>query len=242
MKLKVAHSSGQFSDTERQQSADARTLINQFAKRGWAWCSGTEANKASVLGSTLRLLALDNGFAYHQPGGTVWNIHPKSLFTGPVEAQWIKVVDATSRFGARGVLRVTGDCPAVKSDLTILVAHYCPEGAPGQRYYDANKRIAHKIGDIGRAYGKGASLVFYSGDQNIPDGRYDTFMGQPFKSMGDELHVHPDTGHGSIDVIASYNYDTRVSAESFRALGDTVIPMHTDHKIIEGVFNVKDPQ
>lgn len=124
--------------------------------------------------------------------------------------------------------------------MTALVAHYCPEGAPGQRFYDENKRIAEKVGDMARAYGNGSGVVFYSGDQNINDRFHDTFMGGPLTSLGDELKKWPTTGHGSIDVIASYDGDDKVSGLAYRVLTDNVVPLHSDHYVIEGVFEVKD--
>lgn len=76
MRLRIAHSSGQFTDTEKQQVADAKQLLMQIRKRNWAWVAGTEANAASVLGTALHRLSADANAVYHH-GGTVWLVHPK---------------------------------------------------------------------------------------------------------------------------------------------------------------------
>lgn len=73
---------------------------------------------------------------------------------------------------------------------------------------------------------------------NEPQG--DTFFGQPLTSAWDELNRHESTGHGNIDVIASYNKDGRVKALDIVALDDKEFFLHTDHFLVEATFQV-DP-
>jgi hypothetical protein len=249
VRLDVAHSSGQFSDTQPQQTADAKRLAARAEKRGWRWLTGTEAGPQSVLGKALATVDQDHGLRFRKGrAGDVWVCHRRDLFEGPVEEEWYKVVDGVAgRFADRGVLRVTGHSPLVQSDLTVLVSHYLTEGRPGgdaahRRFLRDNTRIAAKVGEVGREFGRGTDLCFYGGDQNIPDREFDTFLGAPFTSLADELGDWQDTGHGSIDVIASYNGDGRVRGASFDVLDDSEFALASDHFLCEGSFEVRAPR
>jgi len=148
------------------------------------------------------------------------------------------------RWGPKGVVWVSFENVDV-GPVSVAAAHYLtkgrsPKGQPikGVDHYQWNQTLAKVIGDWGREHGKGKALAFYGGDQNISDREDDTFFGQPFTSAWDELKKWENTGHGNIDVIASYKADGRVTAQAARALDDKEFFQHGDHFIVEAEFKV----
>jgi hypothetical protein len=73
----------------------------------------------------------------------------------------------------------------------------------------------------------------------MDDRKTDTFFVAPMTSAWDELDKYENTGHGPIDVIASYDHDGRVKAKYIRALDDKEFSLHTDHFLIEAGFDVR---
>src|SRR6478752_5022464 len=119
--VRCAHSSGQRTDTTAQQTYDVMRLITRMKKRQWRWLTGTEAvNSQSHLAAAWKDRAKVNGLSFHQ-GSDVWIVHRQDLFDGPVDTEWVEVVPGQAKkWEPRGVLRVTGHCPMVGADLTIL--------------------------------------------------------------------------------------------------------------------------
>jgi hypothetical protein len=58
-------------------------------------------------------------------------------------------------------------------------------------------------------------------------------------SLADELKAWQNTGHGSIDVIASYDQDGRVKGKYWRVLDDSEFKLNTDHWLCEGGYEVR---
>jgi hypothetical protein len=99
--------------------------------------------------------------------------------------------------------------------------------------------LAQAIGALAEEKGAGNALVFYGGDQNIVDRTYDTFLGQAdLTSCWDELQRWENTGHGNIDVIASYDRDGRVRCLKATVLDDTEFPLFTDHWYVEAIYGI----
>lgn len=149
------------------------------------------------------------------------------------------------RWGPKGVVWVSFENPEI-GRVGVAAAHYLtqgrsPKGQPikGVDHYAWNKVLAAEIGDWAREHGKGSALAFYGGDQNIVDRTDDTFFGQPLTSAWDELNKYENTGHGNIDVIASYDGDGRVEAKAVRALDDDEFFQHSDHFVVEAEFRVR---
>lgn len=240
----AAHSSGQFSDTETQQRSDAHRLCRRMKERKWEWLTGTEGGSLSVLPPAFRGIDQEFGLRFRKgKTGDVWLMHRLDLFSGEVEQEWYKVLDGVAgQFADRGVFRVTGHCPMLDSDLTILVSHFLTDGDPSSSVHphlEGNRKIAHKIGELGKLYGAHRDLVFYGGDQNIQDRRTDTFLGAPFTSLADELKRWQNTGHGAIDVMASYNADHRVQGVTWMVFDDSEFRLSSDHWLCEGSWAVR---
>jgi len=153
--------------------------------------------------------------------------------------------DGLPRWGPKGIVWVSFENGDI-GPVSVGAAHYLtkgrsPKGQPikGVDHYEWNKRLAGEIGDWAREHGKGNALAFYGGDQNIVDRDDDTFFGQPLTSAWDELKKYENTGHGNIDVLASYDGDGRVEAKAIRALDDDEFFQHGDHFVVEAEFAVR---
>lgn len=158
-----------------------------------------------------------------------------------------KALGSTRPFGPKGIVWAG----AVLKELgrtDIGTVHYLTGGrVPGKRsqhgkvnHYLLNVLYATKIGMWGRAHGKGKRLAFMTGDFNIPDRTFDVFLGRAdFTTCWDELKKWPNTGHGNIDAIASYNLDKRVECIHARAYTDRQMHFGSDHFLVEATYRVK---
>lgn len=241
------HASMQFSDGPAAMERDAKNIFKRARERDYWFVTGTEAGPgAGPLDSLLREYAEANGFRYWAQKSTdVWYAVAKdvihgdwSTFTGPT------IIDGEAKkYAGKRVTSVSFNNDAV-GPVTIMAGHYLTNGRPnpaGAEYgvFTAdNRRFALAIGDHAKLKGRGNGLVFYGGDQNIGDKRDDTFFGGPLTSLWDELGRWDNTGHGPIDVLASFDGDGRVEAHHCVALDDSEFRLDTDHFAIEGAWNV----
>lgn len=242
--VRVAHISMQFSDNKAQVTQDLFDIFRRAEKYDWWWITGTEAGGAkSEVGPLLRKIGPKFGFTIYQPKNTDGWIAVNTRHVssgGVVRGEFTKVLDGEAgKFTNRGV--VEAGFPTELGKITVLTSHYLTKGTPvgDKTRLPQNRQIAAKIGEIGERAGRLGKLVFYGGDQNISDRKADTFLGQPFTSIQDELGKHYNTGHGPIDVIASYDADRRVRAHSVRVDNDREFSLHTDHFLVVGTFRVR---
>lgn len=230
----------QFSDPDRHIRADVRRLFDREADRGAWWITGTEAGPASSMAELLEAEATRHGYGFHR-WASVWVAWDRTR-SSAVRTGHVKVLDSSDGQGAHGDRGIAWASWATEDlgRMVVGAGHYLTQGRrPGDPNYGPNTRMAKAIGAWGRRHGKGTALVFYGGDQNIGDRHLDTFRGEPFTSVWDEVGRWPDTGHGNIDVIASYNRDRRVEAVAAKALPDLVFPLNTDHYLVEASFSVR---
>lgn len=251
-RLRLAHASMQFSDTDRQHDHDARVCFT----RGYDWITGTEAGgkKSADLRVALHRHARANGYRLFIPRRPTdcWIGVSRDLIAGGWSQHYEPVIPGSSasgdprKYGPKGVVSVGFDTEDL-GHIGIAAAHYLTRGrrpgpasqsGPVDRYAE-NTRLARAIGEWAREAGKGSNLAFYGGDQNIVDRTDDTFRGEPLTSAWDHLGKYENTGHGVIDVIASYDGDGRVTWRSIRALDDRELFLHADHFLVEAVAEVR---
>lgn len=247
VRVRVAHVSMQFSDSTPQKKADADRLFKREADRGAWWVTGTEAGE-SALRTQLRAAARANGFRFFVDRSVWVAVAKERIRRGTWDTGYVDVLQSTDgagHHGDRGIAWAQFENEDI-GRVTVGCAHYLTRGRPdavvpaNKVNLDENQRLAEAIGEWGIEHGRGGALVFYAGDQNIVDRTNDTFLGRAdFTTSWDELGKYEDTGHGNIDVISSFDADGRVSARSVRALDDTEFPLHTDHYLVEGAFDVK---
>jgi hypothetical protein len=235
MRVHTMHVSLQYNDSPAQQQADADAVFKRASARDVWWLTGTEANTAANA-KIQRAAATRWAYRYYRGEGDVWIAVDGNRAQGGIDTEWTPVVKGKAgRYPNRGVLRVSFDNEQL-GRFSVLAAHYNLARGSGPK---DNPKIAAAVGEQAAEHGRGARLVFYGGDQNIGDRKEDTFLGGPLTSAWDELGGYEAThDRRTIDVIASYNNDGRVSAVYCRALDDSELRLHTDHFLVEAGFEV----
>lgn len=247
MKIRVAHSSQQHNDPPPQHKHDAVALFERAVERDYIWITGTEAGQRPFA-QLLRGTAKDHGYTFAEYKSLWVCVQKKFIEKGTYKHNAETVTDNAN-------IRGRGHDPSllwaqfVNQDLgpmTVMAGHLPRFGRPDahNREYRANlkwnEKVAQAVGNHADELGAHKALFFYGGDQNIPDSISDTFLGAPMTSAGDEVGHTPNTGHGPIDVIASYDGDGRVSAVSFKAFNDKKFFLYTDHYLTEAVFDIRE--
>lgn len=270
MRVRVAHVSMQFGDSNKQHTADITKVFKRAVERRQAWITGTEAGPGS--GNTgEELIRIGEANGYHvwvpehetrraQDGAQTdcWIAVRKDLVKAGTLKEDYEPVWPTSgklhemfpdlppkRGGAKGVVIVEFDSTNVDlGHVTVLASHYYTDSRrEGSPWFKLNREIGETVGRLAKEKGKGRNLVFYGGDQNMADNRNDqpqgdTFFGEPLTSTWDELKKFENTGHGCIDVIATYDADKRVKAINTVALDDKEFFLNTDHFYVEAEIQV----
>lgn len=265
--VKGMHASLQFSDRPAQQQQDIRDIFNRAKKRGVWFVTGTEAGPgAEPTGELLLSIGKEAGYHVWVPSerkgkGSAtdswvavdsdrikkgsWDKGFESAIPGS-KALYAEqgLPDGLPRWGPKGVVWASFENPDI-GRVSVSAAHYLTKGRSrkgqpirGVDHYEWNKMLAAEIGDWAREHGKGKALAFYGGDQNIVDRTDDTFFGQPLTSVWDEIKKYENTGHGNIDVLASYDADGRVEGLRIRALDDEEFFQHSDHFVVEAEWKV----
>lgn len=237
-RVTLQHTSMQFSDSRQQVTSDAKKIFSRESDI----CTGTEvAGAGAFIGPILKAEANRQGYRYCQ-GGDTWIAVAESLVSGGWTPDHIPVLDANEgafKHSKKGLTTVSFNTEEL-GRIHVGSAHYLTKGAqPGDPNFALNREYAEVIGKWARESGKGSDIVFYGGDQNINDRLEDTFFGSPLTSIQDELERWPGTGHGPIDVIASFDRDARVEGLALKVLDDSELPLHTDHFLLQATYKVQ---
>lgn len=263
MRIRVGHVSMQFSDTPKQHTQDVNKIFARAQRRRIAWITGTEAGPGSGrLGNKIVAVARQNGYRAWVPSvqsegrgqhtdswvavresfiGTDWKRGYIPAIPGSGSLEDESMNPDKKRWAPKGLAHVSFKAANPElGQISIGSAHYLTGGkSPNSPYSKMNQKLAEVIGEWATEQGKGPALVFYGGDQNMNDRKADTFFGEDLTSTWDELKKWPNTGHGNIDVIATYNKDGRVEALRAEAFNDNRFRLHTDHFFIEAVLSVR---
>lgn len=240
--IRVGHFSMQFTDKPAQRNADAKAIFKRAVNRRYGWITGTEAFETDTK-KMLEAAANANGYWFYRPAGTdAWiavahwmsATKPSEFYSGPV------VKGEAGKHSAKGVVSVTFKNPTY-GIISVIACHKLgkPSMQDDPEVLAQNKKLDAAIGAYARKVGAGKALVFYGGDQNENDRTRDTFGGFPFTSAADELGIWPSTGFGPIDVIASWDLDTRVKAVSWNPLDDREFFLNSDHFGCEATYEVQ---
>lgn len=237
------HCSMQFSDNTAQKQSDAERIFSRAKTRQVHWVTGTEAGMGASddLRKALGREAKQAGYTFDVHADVWVAVRQDLIKKGTGKTGFVKVLDANTgsqRFTDRGIMWIQFDNDPIGT-ITVGVSHYMTHGRkPSDEYYNANTRLTRAIGEWGKSHGKGSNLCFFHADANIPDRTDDVFRGAPFTTLADELKDWQNSGHGSIDIIASYDHDKRVKGKYFRVLDDKEFRLNTDHFACEGGFTV----
>lgn len=243
--INIAHFSMQFDDTKEQQNRDAGNVFD----RGYRWVTGTEAGHRGTLLDVLRVRSATAGYTFHVYKSNWIAVKKSVIVKGSYDKGGDTIVDNDLTVGKgsdSNISWIQYKDVELGRLVTVLSSHYPVKGRPdASPEYSVNlrhnKTLAQAIGEKAEMEGAGKALVFYGGDQNIVDRVADTFFGAPLTSAWDELGKHEDTGHGNIDVIASYDGDGQVKAKYVRALDDKELFMFADHFPVEAGYSVRVP-
>jgi hypothetical protein len=244
--VRVMHASLEVFDSTAQKTVDVAKIFDRAARRDVAWITGTEAGE-DPLKSIVRTAAATHGYTFALYKGNFVCVRKSFLKTGSYGHGGHTVVDNDEVFGPGHDLNYVWAEFDHKTlgHITVVGSHYATKGRQGdvtplyRRNTEENLRLATAIGKFMVKQGEGAALSFYGGDQNDTDKLQDTFFGQPVTSLWDELQHYETTGHGPIDVIASYDRDGRVKGASINALNDREFSLHSDHYLVEGSFLIR---
>jgi hypothetical protein len=233
-------------DPQPRKKADAEKIFERAARRPVKWVGGTEAGSPedkALYGEIAK--AHDFKFASHARNDA-WIAVRRDFITGGWDTDYEQVLtskDGSGPHGARGVFSAEWDTEDL-GHITAIVLHLLTKGRPGTGPETSvnvpwNKKLIKATGRRAKEQGAGREkIVFAQGDMNIVDRVRDVFFGEPLTTAWDELKKWENTGHGNIDVIASYDPDRRVSAAYCRALDDREFRLSTDHFVVEAGFDV----
>lgn len=249
LKLKSAHASLQYSDTAKQQRADAELIFKRCRERGIAWITGTEAGETQLWEIVLEA-ATKYGYRTNRMRGNWVAVDKEIIKKGTWKEGDVHLgIDNDDVVGH-------GHDPAFpwasfehKTEgvgrITVCGIHYPTKGRlPKDPNFWVNRKYAEALGAWAKKHGAGSNLVFIGGDFNMPVGPAsrklpDIFFDQPFTSASEELGKFENTGHGPIDHIASYDHDARVKALAWRVYNDKELFLNTDHFYVEADFEVR---
>jgi hypothetical protein len=244
----IQHNSMQFSDDTEHHAHDARAVFD-YARDHDVWAvTGTEAGASPAnheLRSFLMAEARAHGYSgyFHRYGD--WVAVDRARFKdrkfgyeGPFIPGTHRIGVAEGAHSPRGITWMQGHTEV--GLVTVGSAHFLTKlsiAASG-----SNDRLIRGVAKFGREYGAGRKIVLFDADTNEPDRRIDVFKGiAPFTTIADELGEYHATHEGGaiIDVIASYNADSRVKAKAYRVLDDSALHLFSDHLVLVGTYDVK---
>lgn len=245
--LKFSHASLQFNDTDRQHTHD----ISAIFSRDSDIITGTEAGRgAGNTARELKRLAKEKGYFLSRN---------RRYDTWVAVKQTIVMPGTWSRGSTLGLLpsRQTFPRPpgrwntmglvwgqfrhAEAGWISVGAVHYVTHKAAGPNLKDRlDKRYSRIIGRWAVKHGRRSRLAFVAGDMNRDDRKVDPFFGQPLTTCWDEIGKWPPTQkNGTIDVIASYDRDSRVRCLTAQSLPDSKVPLFTDHYLVEALYAIK---
>lgn len=262
MRVRTAHVSLQFNDTDKQHTQDIEKLFKRAVDRRYAWITGTEAGPGS--GNTAKeLLRVTRARGYRpwvpnlQGEGAAghtdcWIAVREDLIKGDWETGFEQAFPAAAQlerenpelpknktFGPRGVVHVGFDSLPQLGRINVGTAHHISDSRkPDSPWWPWNEKLDATIIKWMREVGRGPALAFFNVDRNNVDTRTDTQTIGDSTTLADELRRWQDTGHGAIDWMSSYNKDKRVTGRSFDVFDDKEFFLHGDHFLLEGVFNI----
>lgn len=242
-KLFTMHFSLQYSITKKQKQTDVEKIFARANAKNAAWVTGTEAG-AKELWDIVTEVGEGAGFKLHRCRDN-WIAVRKSIIKKDswVEDEvFVEVKEEVVGIGhdsAFAWVTFEHKTPGI-GVISIAAVHYPTKGrVPGDPNHWVNKKYAKALGDWGQAKAKGQALAFVQGDFNMPDQKQiDLFFDRGFTTYGDELKKWPNTGHGPIDAMATWDKDGRVKVLTYNVLDDKTFFLHGDHFGIEGSIQI----
>lgn len=269
MRVRTAHVSLQFGDTDKQHSHDIEKIFDRAVSRRLAWITGTEAGPgAGNTGDELLEVSRKAGYRPWVPSEQsdgrgketdCWLAVRNDLIVGDWDPTYTPVIPGSQslydeagidvefpRWGPKGLVAVGFKSLPQLGDINLAVTHHLTGGRDpknsvehGVDHYKWNERLDEAIAEWMRETAHGSALAFCTMDRNSPDTKTDTQHIGASTTLADELHKWQATGHGPIDWMLSYNKDGRVKGQDFNVLDDREFSLNTDHFFVEGTYSVE---
>lgn len=240
--LRLQHSSLQYSDTAGEHLRDAERLFTHARRAGNVFVSGTESGPANSLHAQIPAAAHRHGYAIELAGGT-W-VAVDRRFGAIVARGFLPVFpELAHRHPPAGIvwIRVRPRNRRIAPAVSYGSSHWLTRRALRASGIRSNRRLARAVDRWAIRHGRGRSLVFYGADVNLDDRSRDAFAGGPLTTCWDELRTWPGTRvtGRTIDVLASLDWDARVSCRRARRLADRDLFLYSDHDTIEAGYRIE---
>ncbi len=243
--LRIGHASMRYSLDRRQHEHDARAVFRHARETGQALVSGTESGHTNSLHRQIPAAAHAHGYAIRISRWGAW-VAVDRRFGTIVDSGEIRAIPGLSlpaRLGGhspRGIIwaRIRPDDPSIGT-ITYGASHWLSRRSR-RAQHTTNRRLVRAVSRWARRVGDDHALVFYAADTNEDDARVDVFAGGPLRTCWDEIGEHPRTWRRRcIDVIASYDGDSRVSCRDARVLTDRRLFLFSDHSLIDATYVIR---
>lgn len=242
-RLKVQHTSLQFSDNKEMQKHDVRQLFK--SGRDYPIKTGTEGGPETHSFDYLHYIGKEFNHAIHVVRGNWIAVDRRIIKKGSLKKDDVFVVrndKVVGKMHDRVLATVEFDHQDPRmGHIGVGCAHYPTKGREkSDPNNDVNELYAEKIAGWMKETAEGQDIAFVHGDFNMVDSapRQDWSFGENWTSMADELKAWEDTGHGPIDGFASYDLDGRVKPKKFQVFKDNRIKMYSDHYVVRGEWEI----
>lgn len=245
-KLRFAHLSLQFSDTDKQRAFD----INLLFSRKYDVITGTEAgHTVSTTNEYLKAAANKYGYvlSWHR-GYDTWVAVKKTIVFRNWRTGAEHALDRSSktkptppgRWGDKGVVWATWDMGPTFGEFGVASVHNLTWGGAGTALKNSSDIKYAEVMNKWVLSQPAAQSTFIGGDFNRNDKTGDVFRGKvAARTCWDDLKVWPNTGHGPIDAIARMTADSRVRCVAARVLDDGDLFFYGDHFLVEAEYEVR---
>lgn len=268
MRVRVAHASLQFGDTDKQHTADIELIFDRCVDRKTAWVTGTEAGPGSGnTGEELIRVAREHGYKPWVPSTQsrgrgratdAWLAVREDLVVSGWETNYIEAIpgsqqlyeelgldpDLNPRWGPKGLVTAGFQSVPKLGQVNIGVAHHLTKGQ------NPKKSTFHGVDhyELNERLDETITEWMREVGRGPALAFFSTDRNASDKSeqvikfgttLADELENWQNTGHGPIDWMGSYDRDGRVTGHRFEVLDDSELRLHTDHFFLEGVYTIE---
>lgn len=239
--LHLQHASMQHTDTDRQLRADLDTILGRNADA----VGFTEVNHDH---RTLAQACAEHGYILVQPDRTetALAVHGDHELVTAGAQLVLPRNPAPARKGGHAARHICWGTANMYGELvSVHVGHWNTGMNRRKLRHTQHDKLTRAMAKAVAEQAKGHRLGFWTGDTNVPDRHkartsWDRITRRrDLTTCWDELGKYPRThGRRTIDVIGSYDPDTRVAARSARAWPRG----HSDHRAISAWYDVAPRQ
>lgn len=269
MRVRVAHLSLQFSDSDAEHTHDLEKLFDRANERKYGWITGTEAGPGSGnMSKQLVTIGREHGYRMYVPAAKKgpgwasdgWIAVRESLIKSGWKASYEPVIpgsqelykaegvdeDLLPRWGPRGLAKVSFKSLPQLGEINIAATHHLTQGQK-----NGPESVIHGVDhfewnrkldqELGKWMHEVAtgSSLAFAAMDRNASDRRSTIEIPGGTTLADELKAWQNSGHGDIDWIVSYNKDGRVTGVRFVVYNDRQFHLFGDHHLLEGLYSIE---